>query len=298
MDIDKFLCLWRNKQHNFQKIPFLLAFLGINLCLIHLSMIWRVGILSFLGLSVVFWGAVISLIWEKRQTLRLESGLFSTFFAIALLIPLLIKSIFLIVQSTSSLYLFPLVASFCLALLASGFRGLVQYKREFLIVFILCAIAPVTSLLSHFDPSPLTAKVASYLLWYAGFSFVRQGVNIYFQDSTNGIEVYPGCSGLNAMIEMLSLTLLFFLVFPTNWKTRVFLPIGALGIGFVINAVRVALLGVIVAYHNRVGFDYWHAGEGSLLFSLISMSLLCALAYCLIQPSESAIFPIEQEEME
>lgn len=298
MDIDKFLYRWGIDRHNLQKVPLLLALLGINLCLIHLSMIWRVGALSFLGLSVVFWCAVISLVWDRRKALGLKSDLFSTCFAIALLIPLLIKSVFLMVQSTSSLYLFPLLASFCLALLASGFRGLLQYRREFLIIVILCAIAPVTSLLSRFDPSPLTAILASYLLWYAGFSFVREGVNIYFQGSTSGIEVYPGCSGLNAMLEMLSLTLLFFLMFPSNWKTRVILPMGALGIGFVMNAVRVALLGVIVAYHNRVGFDYWHAGEGSLLFSLVSMSLLCALAYCLVQSSESQTCPVEGEEFE
>ncbi|MEB3310444.1 MAG: cyanoexosortase A [Snowella sp.] len=298
MNIDVFFNHWKGRGQNFQKTPFLLALLGISLIIVHLSMIWRVNALNFWGLSLIFWCAVASSIWDKRQGLKLESDFFSTHFAIALLIPLLIKSVFLITHSTSSLYLFPIGASVCLALLASGFRGLFQYKREFLIILILCAIAPITALLTRFDPSPLTAKLASYLLWYAGFSFVRQGVNIYFQGSTSGIEVYPGCSGLNTMIEMLSLTLLFFLMFPTRWKTKVILPLGAVAIGFVMNALRVALLGVIVAYHNRVGFDYWHAGEGSLVFSLISMSLLCALAYFLSQFWDTTTFSTQQEDYE
>jgi cyanoexosortase A len=243
-----------------------------------------------LGLGVVFWCAIATLIWDKREILQLKSGIFSTCFAIALLLPLLIKSVFLITQSTSSLYLFPLIAFFSLTLLASGFQGLGQYKREFLILFILCAVNPLTSLLGNFDPSPLTAKLTGYLLWYSGFETVREGVNLYFAGSSNGVEVYPGCSGLASMIDLLSLTLLFFLMFPSNWKTKLILYIAAILIGFIMNSIRVALLAVIVAYHNRFGFEYWHSGEGSLLFSMMSMSLLCTVIYFLIQsPSPRSV---------
>jgi cyanoexosortase A len=151
-------------------------------------------------------------------------------------------------------------------------------------------------LLGNLDPSPLTAKLAGYLLWYSGFETIREGVNLYFAGSSNGVEVYPGCSGLASIIDLLSLTLLFFLMFPSNWKTKFILPIAAILIGFVLNGIRVALLAVIVIYHNRVGFDYWHSGEGSLLFSMLSMSLLCAVIYSLIQ-SPSPLAP-EQEETE
>lgn len=298
MDVDQFFKKWANRPRFFDTTKFLLASLGISLCLVHLSMIWRVGALSFFGLSVVFWCAVAALIWDKREILQLKSGIFSSCFAIALLIPLLIKSVFLITQSSSSLYLFPLVAFFCLILLASGFQGIGQYKREFLILFILSAITPLTSLLGNLDPSPLTAKLAGYLLWYSGFETVRQGVNLYFAGSSNGVEVYPGCSGLASVIDLLSLTLLFFLMFPSNWKTKFILPIAAILIGFIMNGIRVSLLAVIVAYHNKVGFEYWHSGEGSLLFSMMSMSLLCAVIYFLIQSPIPNSIGSEQEETE
>jgi cyanoexosortase A len=260
-----------------------LAAIAVTLAIVHLTMIWRVGSLSYGGLSFLFWCAVASLIGDKRDTLSLKSGMFASLFAIALLIPLLIKSIFLMTLSTSSLYIFPVIAGFSLALLASGFRGLPQYRRELLILLVLGLTQPLVNLLNNFDPSFLTAKFATLVLWYSGFDIVRQGTNIYFAGSTNGVEVYPGCSGLDAIMHLLSLTLLFFLLFPSNLKTKILLPLAAVVIGFVANGIRVSLLAVIVALHESKGFEYWHAGEGSLLFSMVSAGLLCGVAFLLVQ---------------
>lgn len=260
-----------------------LAAIAIALAIIHLTMIGRVGVLSYGGISFVFWCAVASLIWDKRDRLRFKSSIFATFLAISLLVPLLIKSIFLIKLSTSSLYIFPVIAGFSLALLASGFRGLSQYRRELFILLVLGLTQPMVNLLNNFDPSFLTAQFSTAVLWYAGFDLVRQGTNIYFAGSDQGVEVYPGCSGLDAIVHLLSLTLLFFLVFPSNLKTKLLLPFAAVIIGFVINGIRVSLLAVIVTYHNSQGFEYWHAGEGSLLFSMISGGLLCGVAFLLMQ---------------
>jgi cyanoexosortase A len=246
-------------------------------------MIWRVGALSYGGLSFLFWCAVASLVWDKRDTLNLKSGIFASLFAIAILIPLLIKSIFLMTLSTSSLYIFPLVAGLSITLLASGFRGLHQYRKELLILFILGLTQPLINLINNFDPSFLTAQFASLILWYSGFDIVREGTNIYFAGSPQGVEVYPGCSGVDAIMHLLSLTLLFFLLFPSDLKTKILLPLAAIIIGFIANALRVSLLAVIVALHEKKGFEYWHAGEGSLLFSMISAGLLCGVAFLLVQ---------------
>lgn len=259
-----------------------LGAIGVSLALVHLSMCWRVGSLSYAGLSFLFWCAVASLVWDKRDSLNLKSGISATAFAIALLVPVLLKSVFLMVRSSSSLYIFPLLAGVSLALLASGFRGIGQYRRELAILLILGLTQPVVSFLNNFDPSFLTARFSTYLLWLSGFEIVRKGVNIYFADSPQAIEVYPGCSGLDAMTHLLSLTILYFLVFPTNTRSKVLLPFAAIIIGFVINGIRVALLSVIVAYHENEGFEYWHSGEGSLLFSIAAAVLLCGVALLLM----------------
>jgi len=47
-------------------------------------------------------------------------------------------------------------------------------------------------------------------------------------------------------------------------------------IAFVVNSLRVALL-VIVASQEAL-FKYWHAGDGSQIFSVIAVSIL--LAFC------------------
>jgi cyanoexosortase A len=92
------------------------------------------------------------------------------------------------------------------------------------------------------------------------------------------VEVYPGCSGVDAIVHLLSLSLLFFLLFPSDLKTKILLPLAAITIGFVANGIRVSLLAVIVALHEGKGFEYWHAGEGSLIFSMISAALRrCAI---------------------
>ncbi len=257
--------------------------IALVLATIHLTMIWRVGALSYGGLSFLFWCAVASTLWDKRDSLKFYSGIFASLFAIALLIPVLIKSIFLMELSTSSLYIFPVIAGFSLALLASGFRGLSQYGRELLILFILGAIQPMINLLNNFDPSSLTAKFATMILWYSGFNVFRQGTNILFADSSYGGNIYPGCSGLDAMVHLLSLSLLFFLLFPSDLKTKILLPLAAILIGFVINGFRVSLLSIIIAYHEEKRFEYWHAGEGSLLFSMVGAGLLCTVAYLLVK---------------
>jgi cyanoexosortase A len=270
-----------------------LGAIGVSLALIHLSMCWRMEALSYAGSSFLVWCAVASLVWDKRDSLNLKSGAFATAFAIAMLVPVLLKSIFLINLSflcTYSFYAFPLLAGVSLALLASGFCGIGQYRRELAILLILGLTQPVVSFVNYFlsnnfDPSFLTARFSTYLLWLSGFEIVRKGVNIYFADSHQGIEVYPGCSGLDAMTHLLGLTILYFLVFPTNTRSKILLLFVAPIIGFVINGIRVALLAVIVAYHENEGFEYWHSGEGSQLFSLAGAVLLCGVALLLMGDS-------------
>ena len=106
-----------------------LAAVGVGLAIIHLDVTWRSGELSFLGLSMVFWVAISSLLWEKRQRLKFDSSIFAVFFGATLLFLLLIKSLFL----TGGVYFprfFPIIAGFSLALIASGFKGIKQYWPE------------------------------------------------------------------------------------------------------------------------------------------------------------------------
>jgi exosortase/archaeosortase family protein len=53
-------------------------------------------------------------------------------------------------------------------------------------------------------------------------------------------------------------------------------------LGFIVNGIRVALMAILVASSNKSAFTYWHGGDGSLIFAIISMVLFgifCWFAY-------------------
>jgi cyanoexosortase A len=261
----------------------LLVAIAITVVAINLNLYLKMNDLNAFGTGIIFWVAVTSLVWDKRNSLKLDSGLFASFFAVALLTPILIKSVFIGSRSFTFLALFPTIAGLGLALLASGFKGINQYWRELLALSVSGISKVFTAWLTDFDPSLLTAQFSTYILWYLGFPVTRQGGNIYFDSQPRAVDVYAGCSGIGAMLYLLSLSVLFFLVFPTNRRTKVLLPIVAVVLGFVTNALRVALLAYLNAYNYLSSFDYWHDGEGSLLFSILSAVMLCGVAFWLMQ---------------
>lgn len=120
------------------------------------------------------------------------------------------------------------------------------------------------------DVSLFAAKVANFVLWYLGFAVYRQGVNVILP--TGGIEIYPGCSGLNAiLLLLLQLSLVFILVFPINIFQKIVLPIVAVSLAFIINVFRLVLMTLLVADSNHQGFEYWHGESGNQIFSTISI---------------------------
>ena len=57
----------------------------------------------------------------------------------------------------------------------------------------------------------------------------------------------------------------------TNKTQKGLLLVGAIIIGFTINGVRVALMAILVSSYNQEAFKYWHIGNGSLIFSTITV---------------------------
>lgn len=274
------MCTFRfNFLKNLTTPQFWLASTGMGLIVIHLNVAWRSEEFDFLGLSVLFWLAVSSLLWEKRYSLNFKSDLFSSLFGFTILTLLLIKSLFL----TGGSYfprIFPITSALGLALVASSFRGLKQYWRELLILFFLGGFEVVFSMLTAFNPSFLTAKFATYFLWYCGFNVTQQGTKIYLP--TGVVYVDHGCSGLSAMIYLFSLAMLCLLFFSFTQKTKIILPIIAVVLGFLVNVIRVVLMTILVAAKQQEAFHYWHEGEGSLMFSLFSVLLFgVACMFCL-----------------
>ncbi len=259
--------------------------IAISLGGISLNMFWRAEDFNLFGLGVLFFLAVSSQLWERRESLTFESGIFASFFGATLLVLLLIKSLFL---TGGSLFtcVFPLFSAVGLGLIACCFKGLKQYWQELLLLLVLTIPNVLASWLVDYNPSLVTAKFASYLLWYLGFDVTRQGTSLYL--TGGAVNVRAGCSGLETMLYMLSLALLTLAIFPAKQYQKILVPLVAVVLGFILNGLRVSLMAILVDASNWPALTYWHDGEGSFVFSAIGSLLLGLFWVFLINKNEEA----------
>lgn len=265
-----------------QPSKFLLLGIAVGLIAIHLTITWKRGYADLWGMSVLFWVVVSSLIWNRRNALSLETGVFSSSLGTLLIATILSESTFPINKFP---YVSPFISALGLSLIASGFKGLKQYWQELLLL--LFPGAAYATLLFLIDLPILTAKFATFLLWYLGFKIYRQGVNLHLP--TGLVEVNQACSGLETILQLWVLAVLFLVMFPTNGRNKFLVPVVASLLGFVINTVRVALMSILVASSNPKTFEYWHTGNGSLIFSMISVlifGLFCLVLLRLDEPKK------------
>lgn len=265
-----------------KELKFWLLAIAAGLMILHLNLTWRSGDTGLLSTSFLFWVAVSSLLWKKRETLNLESEVFSSFFGISLITLVLIKGMHLS-SHDSFLRISPFISGLGLGLVASGVKGLKQYWQELLLLGFI-AIAQGWLFL-FIDLSILTAQFAAFVLWFLGFEVTRQGVLVSLP--AGAIEVYSGCSGLSLIFQLLGFALFFLMMFPTNLSKKILVPVVAVLVGFIVNGVRVALMAVLVALSQQEAFEYWHQGDGSLIFSMIGVLLFGLLCHFLLLQSAS-----------
>ena len=258
---------------------FLLIVLGVAVIAIHLTLMFKNGSSDRQITSTLFWLTAAYLIWERQDRLEFQTGLVASVFGALLLAMLLLKSTGYC--EDSFLIGYPFLAGIALALIASGFRGLRIYWRELVLLFF--SGIPEVLLSKLTDPAPITAQFASSMLWYSGYAVTQRG--IYLDLPGGSIEVYSGCSGVVAMTQLLGMSVLFLMLLPLPWKwfQKLILPVAAIAIGFLVNAMRVSLMAILVAQKQMKAFEYWHDGSGSLVFSVIGTFVLVILLKILIE---------------
>lgn len=238
---------------------------------LHLALVNRSGNSELLTTSLLFWVVAASLIWDQRQSLTFQSSLGASAIGATVLGLTLLRSADL-PGAVTFLHLLPLVCWVGLALLASGLRGLRQYWKE-LLIFGLLALHPFLEMfLQVINLSRITAITAAFLLKYMGFIVERDGS--FLNMPTGRVEVYAACSGIQSTLQMLNISVLFLMMFPLRTPCQRFfcLSVGVL-LGYFVNALRVALMAILVAFSNRQAFAYWHGGDGSLIFSALAVVL-------------------------
>jgi cyanoexosortase A len=246
-----------------------------------LTLVWKADDTGHFGMSLLFLLAIGSLIWEKRHTLKFESEFLPSIVGMALIGWVLWQSANL--ADGNTMRLLPFASALGAALLASGFKGLKQYWQELVILFFLGVPSVIASFL--FDIAPLTAKFSAFLLHYFGFDVVNQGVFINLPNG--GVEVTDECSGLDTIIYILSVSVLALVMFPVNRSKRLFVPIVAIIIGFVINGIRVVMLAIFAA-SDKAAFDNWHGGQASYLYGMIGIVIFGCFYWLLLQREEKS----------
>lgn len=260
---------------------FWLLGIATGLVAIHLNVTFRLGDINLLSISILFCLVVSLLIRRKHNDLILESGILSSCLGAILIAAILLK----ITALTGSHFirLSPFISAVGLALLASGFKGFKQYWQELFVLFFLGV--PNVILSSLIDISTFTAQFAAFILWYLGFEVSRHEVEVTLP--TGGIEVFSGCSGLEGMLHLLGLAILYLVMFPTRWTKKVLVLVVAVSLAFIINGFRVALMAVLSVSSDLEAFEYWHTGNGSALFSMISVLLFGLFCLFLMRQDES-----------
>ncbi|XHX81112.1 MAG: cyanoexosortase A [Stenomitos frigidus ULC029] len=273
-----------------QTTTFWLVSAGAALVALHLTLLGRSDnpALSqeLFSTCLLLWGVVGMLLWERRHTLVLQSGAIGGAIGGGLLLGLLLLSSTL-PESGSFMRAFPLMTVLGLGLLASGVHGLYQYWKE-LLLFALLTLNPLLELgLELLNLPKLTAQAATFMLWYTGFDVRREGLSLLLP--TGRVDVYGACSGIQSMLQMFYISVLFVLLFALRSRVQQFLLVGlAVLIGFLVNAARVGLMAVLVAFSQKDAFTYWHTGNGSLIFAAIAVGLFggfCWFAFLRTTPS-------------
>jgi cyanoexosortase A len=232
-------------------------------------------------------GAILFLLWKRRNSLKLESSVVASGLGFILLFLMTFKGLSIFWFEPYFIRIATFGAAIGLALIASGFKGLKQYGAEFFIVLLLCVPSSMifTRVLQAIDITALTAKFSHLILWYLGFQSIRQGAFIYLPNG--GVEILVYCTGLSSSLALLRLAFLCMAVFLKSWTSRFIIGIGAILIGFFLGAFRVILMALIVA--DRPNFEFWHGHTGSQVFSTIGILVFGLLANYLITKADAPV---------
>lgn len=263
-----------------------LVLLGASLLCLQLVLCERVSFdeFRFAGLCAA---AFCFLIGPRMDSISMASGPWASAAGMALI------SFFLIRVSGRPGALFatvsPLFWGTGLALLASGFSGLRQYWREAIVLAAIVVTPFVDTLaldLGGVDLAPTTAKTSALLLRLGGFQASARDVLVGLP--TGWVVVSQGCSGLKTMYFLGGFSILVMLLYPVSGVIRRFsIVVVAVAMGFLVNAIRVALLALLAKPEHHRAFLFFHIQQGAMVFEILAIAAFLGVFYLAIPVSRA-----------
>ena len=171
--------------------------------------------------------------------------------------------------------LLPLLAGMALALLAAPASKLRQFLPSLSVLALLPVIRAVGSLTPLGPLSVATAWLTQQMLTVSGYTSEQFANSVQLKGG--GVTVNGACAGLNILLQLMLVAVIFALAFPMRhrWQNGLMLVVAPL-IGVVVNGLRITLLALFVTSslpNKQWWFEFFHDHWGALLFSGLGMQL-------------------------
>ena len=171
--------------------------------------------------------------------------------------------------------LLPLLAGLGLALLALPWREVWRVRRPLAVLAFLPLMRALGWLIPLGPLSLATAWISQQLLTISGLESLRFGSTLRLPGG--GVTVAGPCAGLNMLLQLAVVAVIFAIAFPMRhrWQNALMILVAPL-LAMLINAIRIVLLALINVSdlpHKLWWFDFFHWHWGSLLFAGIAMQL-------------------------
>jgi cyanoexosortase A len=228
------------------------------------------------------WAGALWLTWIDRrlrsrgESSRLERALGLAFVAVTWFVVIAGRAEYNLVNR-----FLPVLAGVGLVVLSSGLRSVLDHRRELLLLSLTLLYPLPFAIQQLLMPTSATAATAAVLVQAAGIHAQREGTLLVFPDTT--LRVFDACSGITLMTQTTLLAVLVLCFFPATLRRAIAVLVVALASGFLVNAVRIAMLGVVAA-RNPSQFDYWEQYvAGSVLFPVIATAFAGTLWWLLLR---------------
>jgi len=214
---------------------------------------------------IAWWGASMALD-QSLSTKRLQPNSFTAWVGFVLVLWVLWRSL-LITNANLGSSLLPLLAGIGLTLLATSPRRLRPYLPSLGIL----ALLPLMRVLLIPYPTQLadaTAWLTKLMLLLCGLPAEVQGNLVSLPGGS--VRVASACTGLPAMLQLMTASLIFAIVFPMRFRWQnMLMTLCAVALGFLINGLRIALLAIINSsqYPSKEWwFELFHNGWPAWIF--------------------------------
>jgi exosortase/archaeosortase family protein len=122
----------------------------------------------------------------------------------------------------------------------------------------------------------LMAWAGSIYLKLFGLSVILDGTQLTL--SSGGVNVLPGCNGFEMIVTIIAVTVLVGVAFKLDRAKILTLTFLGAILAIILNAGRIALMAIAVAYWGEHSFEFWHGFWGGQIFA----SVLFTMYYYLV----------------